>query len=92
MTVMDESELMLDGNALGGRLREIFSREMTTALISCESCGHVGPVGAAHLYMGEYAPGAVLRCEGCDAALLVLVRRDDRWRLGTPGVRWLEIA
>jgi uncharacterized Zn finger protein len=89
---VDESELMLDGNALGGRLREIFTREMTTAMVSCASCGHVGTVGAAHLYMGEDAPGAVLRCEECEAVLLVLVEHNDRWRMGTPGLQWVEIV
>ncbi len=89
---VDENELRLDGNALAGRLRDIFAREMTSAILSCDSCGHAGPIGAAHLYMGDDAPGAVLRCEGCEAALLVLVEHDDRWRLGTPGLRWLEIV
>jgi hypothetical protein len=42
--------------------------------------------------MGDDAPGAVLRCEDCEAAILVLVERNDRWRLGTPGLRWLEMA
>jgi Family of unknown function (DUF6510) len=92
LKAVDEGELRLDGNALAGRLREIFAREMTSAMMSCAVCGHVGAVGAAHLYMGENAPGAVLRCEGCEAVLMVLVERDQRWRLGTPGLRWLDIA
>ena len=87
---MDESELRLDGNAVAGQLRDIFAREMTTALACCDTCGRVGPIGAAHLYWGELAPGAVLRCTGCEQVLLVLVERSGRWRLGTPGLRWLE--
>lgn len=89
---MDESELRLDGNALAGRLRDIFAREMTPALACCASCGHVAPLGAAHLYAGQPAPGAVLRCEGCEEVLLVLVERGGRWRLGTPGLRWIDSA
>lgn len=88
---MDESELRLDGNALGGPLREVFAREPTGAMASCASCGHVGPVGAAHLYGGANGPGGVLRCQRCEEVLLVLVERSGRWRLGTPGLRWLEV-
>lgn len=89
---MDESELRLDGNAAAGPLREIFARDITGAMASCASCGHVGPMGAAHLYGGGLAPGGVLRCERCEDVLLVFVERNGRWRLGTPGLRWLEIA
>ena len=87
---MEESELRLDGNAVAGELRDIFAREMTTTLACCASCGHVAPIGAAHLYRTHLAPGAVLRCEGCEQVLLVLVERGGRWRLGTPGLQWLD--
>ncbi|MBO0732399.1 MAG: hypothetical protein J2P57_24265 [Acidimicrobiaceae bacterium] len=85
-------ELRLDGNAVAGPLREVFARDMTEALACCGSCGQVGPVGAAPLYMSGHAPGAVLRCARCDEVLLVLVERQGRWRLGTAGLKWLEIG
>jgi hypothetical protein len=58
-------ELMLDGNAVGGLLQEVFAAEMTTAIGTCGDCGAAGPVGAAHLYRGA---GIVLRCPHCDNA------------------------
>ena len=59
---MDETELRLDGTALAGELREMFAREMTSALVCCAGCGHMAPIGAAHVYAGDLSPGAVLRC------------------------------
>ncbi|MBO0743932.1 MAG: hypothetical protein J2P43_02855 [Candidatus Dormibacteraeota bacterium] len=88
---MEEGELRLDGNALAGPLREVFAGDLTGAMASCASCGHVGPVGAAHLYGGPNGPGGVLRCRRCEEALIVLVERNGRRRLGTPGLRWLEV-
>ena len=89
---MDESETRLDGNALAGELREIFARDMTSALACCASCGNVGPIGEAYLYMAAEAPGGVLRCRRCESVLLVYVNLDGRRRLGTPGLRWMEMA
>ena len=41
-------ELMLDGNAIAGLLREVFAVEMTTAIGTCGGCGAAGAVGAVH--------------------------------------------
>ena len=89
---MDETRLRLDGNAAAGALREIFAQDVTSAMACCDSCGHEGMLGAALLYGGGLAPGGVLRCEHCEAILLVLVERHGRRRLGTPGLRWLELG
>jgi Family of unknown function (DUF6510) len=40
---MDENRL--DGNAAGGLLGEIFPYEMTTAQVTCSSCGSLWRVG-----------------------------------------------
>jgi hypothetical protein len=88
---MDESQLRLDGNAAAGMLREVFTEDITVALGACASCGTVAEMGAQHLYMYSGAPGAVLRCQACQNVLIVMVRTEDRYRLGLPGLRWLEV-
>jgi Family of unknown function (DUF6510) len=87
---MDGADLMVDGNALGGVLGEIFAHEMTSARVACAGCGAVEPIGAQHAYM--QAPGVVLRCSHCDAALVVMMQRDGKHLLGFERLRWLEIS
>ena len=42
---MSVDERKLDGNAIGGLLREIFTMEMTAAETTCAGCGAVNAVG-----------------------------------------------
>ena len=60
----------LDGNAIAGRLVEIFGRELTTAIGTCAACGDVGPVAELVVYLR--APGTVARCRSCGSVLMVL--------------------
>jgi uncharacterized Zn finger protein len=60
----------LDGNALAGRLVEIFGRELTTAIGTCANCGAVAQVAELVVYLR--APGTVGRCRSCGAVLMVL--------------------
>lgn len=83
-------ELMVDGNALAGPLREVFVHEMTVTRISCRGCGKVEPIGAQHAYV--QAPGHVLRCSHCSELLLVMTRAAGRYVLAFPGSTWLELA
>lgn len=75
------SDLVLDGNAAAGLLREIFVLDITTAQIQCEACGSTGAVGSLHLYAAPM--GAVLRCTHCDGILMTAVH--------TPHGRWLQM-
>jgi hypothetical protein len=86
---METADLMLDGNAIGGVLGEIFVREATVARSTCRSCGAVREIGALAVY--AQAPGAVARCPGCDAVLLRVVRTEGRIWLDFQGVRSLEL-
>jgi hypothetical protein len=86
---MEGEAFRLDGNAIGGTLGEMFVHDMTAALIACEGCGNVEPVGAEHAYVR--APGIVLRCRNCDAALLVMTRTNGRHRISFPQSHWLEM-
>jgi hypothetical protein len=62
---------VLDGNAIGGRLIEVFGAEMTTAVGTCGVCGTVGQVAEMAVY--QVRMGAVVRCRVCDNVLMVFV-------------------
>ena len=86
---MDERELKLDGNAIGGLLSEIFTVEMTAATTTCSACGAIEPVGALSVYV--HAPGTVVRCAHCENVLIRIVRANGRYWLELTGVRCLEL-
>lgn len=85
---MKQSELMLDGNAVGGVLQEIFAVEMTSAEHTCAGCGSVHAVGSLQVYAN--APGVVMRCPGCEQVLMRVVRGRGRIWLDLTGTRCLE--
>jgi hypothetical protein len=85
-----QSDLKLDGNAVAGLLREIFTVEMTSAENTCAGCGRVHPVGALQVYVN--APGVVIRCPSCEQVLMRVVRGRGRVWLDLTGTRCLELA
>jgi len=78
-------ELMLDGNAIAGLLREVFAVEMTTAIGTCGGCGAAGPAGAVHLYRGA---GIVLRCPHCNNVLAKIAKNDSQVWLSAIARAW----
>jgi hypothetical protein len=62
---------VLDGNAIGGMLIELFGTEMTAAVGTCGVCGYSGPVAEMAVYQPRL--GTVVRCRVCDNALMVFV-------------------
>lgn len=82
-------ELMLDGNAAAGVLREVFAVDMTTAIGRCAGCGAREELGAAHVHLGA---GTVLRCPHCDQVLTTITRDERRVWLGFPGAVTLELV
>ena len=74
----------LDGNAAAGPLSDVFTHEITTALVTCAACGNRGPLGGAMLY-GE-AMGAIVRCVACDAVLLRYAETPGGIRLDMRGI------
>jgi hypothetical protein len=84
---MKTMDVHLDGNAYGGLLMETFGREMTDADGCCAGCGLVGALGRMRVYPGA---SAVFRCPGCNGVVLVAVTVQERTRIHTPGLRWLE--
>jgi hypothetical protein len=80
----------LDGNAAAGILSEVFVAEMTVAITTCATCGAVAQVGQLPAYLS--APGAVLRCAGCGAAHVRVVRGRDRVWIDLRGVQVLQVG
>jgi hypothetical protein len=87
---MDVAEMKVDGNAIGGLLREIFTMEMTAAETTCAGCGAVNAVGRVDVYM--QAPGVVVRCPSCEQILMLIVHGRGRYWVDLSGVRRLEFA
>jgi hypothetical protein len=71
----------LDGNAVGGLLREVFAFEATTARTTCTGCSKVAPMAELRLYAVEL--GAVLRCPSCEEVVVRIAR--------TPRGLWLDL-
>jgi hypothetical protein len=71
----------LDGNAAAGALSEVFTRDITTAIVTCAGCGASGPVAAAMLYR------SVLRCPTCDTVLMRYARVGGEMSVEMRGVR-----
>lgn len=72
---------MLDGNAAGGLLCEVFAFDATTARITCAGCGRMGPMGELRVYAIEL--GAILRCASCEEAVVRIAL--------TPRGLWLDL-
>jgi len=80
----------MDGNMLGGSLGELFSMDVTSATVTCVSCGASWAIAQTRVY--PHAPGMVARCPDCAAVLLRLVRGPDRAWLDLRGVTSLQVA
>jgi hypothetical protein len=63
---------VLDGNAIGGMLLEVFGTEMTMATVRCAFCGTVGRVAELAVY--QPGLGTVVRCRNCFGVLMVFVQ------------------
>jgi nitrate/TMAO reductase-like tetraheme cytochrome c subunit len=87
---MRQSDLTLDGNAVGGLLMELFGVEMTVAEAVCASCGRVNPLARVVVYMN--APGVVARCPDCGQVAMRIVRGRGRVWLDMSGIRCLACA
>jgi hypothetical protein len=79
----------LDGNAIGGRLREVFGTEMTTASGVCGHCGAGGIVAELVVYVR--APGTVVRCRSCHGVLMVFVERRGTVCVSLQGLVRLDV-
>jgi predicted RNA-binding Zn-ribbon protein involved in translation (DUF1610 family) len=83
-----DDKLRLDGNAAAGPLREVFSFEATTAEYACDGCGRTGRLGEAMVYEVREL-GIIVRCPGCDNALIRLANNRERYLVDLRGTRYL---
>ena len=74
----------LVGNAAAGPLSELFTLELTTALVTCTGCETTGAMGGVHLYPA--GPGLVLRCPTCSNVLLRVAHTPGAVRLDMRGI------
>jgi hypothetical protein len=80
----------VDGNALAGRLAEIFPFDVTVAVGRCRGCGATEMIGDTMVYPA--APGFIVRCPSCESVLATLVDSGTRVWLSLSGVRELHVA
>ncbi len=78
----------LDGNAAAGTLGEVFSFEVTTAEYACQGCARAGRLGEAMVYEVR-GLGTILRCPGCDNALIRLAHVRGRYLVDLGGTSYL---
>lgn len=71
----------LDGNAAAGAFGAVFAEEVTTAIVTCRTCGRGAALGAQDAYVR--GPGVTLRCSGCSGVLARVVN--------TASETWLEL-
>ena len=74
MTMDDAAadDLVVDGNAIGGMLMEVFGAEMTTAVVTCDNCGAVSQLAELAVYRPGL--GTVVRCRSCETVLMVFAK------------------
>jgi hypothetical protein len=80
----------VDGNAAAGLLAEVFTAEVTTAVVTCAGCGASGPLGAAVAYVS--AIGAVVRCATCEEVLIRGAEIRDRVVLDMRGAAAISLT
>ena len=81
-------EYRLDGNAAAGSLGEVFSFEVTTAEYACGGCGKTDKLGEAMVYEVRDL-GTIVRCPGCDNALIRLAHNRGRYLVDLRGTAYL---
>ncbi len=81
--------LMLDGNAAGGLLNEIFSMEMTTCMAQCNHCRARGELGSLLAFM--HGSGVVLRCPVCESVVMRIVQDPEANYLDLRGATFLRM-
>lgn len=87
--MVDDGSLRLDGNAVGGLLNEIFPFEMTAAEVVCGGCSTTKLIAELMLYGHEM--GSILRCPGCDTAVLRVTHIRESYHLDLCGISSLRI-
>ena len=86
---MIEDIVPLDGNAVAGRLSQVFTFDVTLATITCGDCAFEGPLAELRLYGSDAA--IVLRCRHCDAVNIRMLETGTWVNLDLSGVALISI-
>lgn len=84
------SDRRLDANAAGGPLAELFTVDLTAAVVTCAGCGSSVPLAEHDLYAD--APALVVRCRHCTAVVLRYANAGGTIRFEMTGTRLLTLA
>jgi Family of unknown function (DUF6510) len=86
---MTVEERVLDGNAIGGLLLELFGVELTAAPCICAGCGAREEVARLDVYVD--CPGVVIRCRHCNNVMVTIVRGPERTWVDLRGTSMMEL-
>ena len=86
---MSVEERVLDGNAVGGLLLELFGVDLTAAPCMCGGCGAREEVARLDVYVD--CPGVVIRCRHCDNVMIMIVRGPERTWIDLRGTSMMEL-
>ena len=86
---MTVEERVLDGNAVGGLLLELFGVELTAAPCVCGACGAREEIARLDVYVD--CPGVVIRCRHCAQVMITIVRGPERTRVDLRGTSMMEL-
>lgn len=86
----EAADRQLDGNAAAGPLAELFTVDLTVAMVICAGCGNRAPLAAHSLYAD--APAMVMRCPNCTGVVLRYASSGSRLRLDLTGARLLTVT
>jgi len=81
--------LMLDGNAVAGRLQQIFGQDMTKAVARCVGCASNVEMGASIVFM--HGPGVVMRCPACKGVIARIVETPAAIYLDMRGAAYVRL-
>jgi hypothetical protein len=79
----------LDGNTAAGPLAELFTVDLSAAVVTCAGCAGRSVLGAHHLYPDS--PALVVRCPRCTAVVLRFAADRGGIRLEMTGTRLLTV-
>jgi hypothetical protein len=82
--------LMLDGNAVAGKLQQIFGHDMTMAVARCAGCASNVQMGASMAF--TRGPGVVMRCPACKAVIARIVETPAAIYLDMRGAAYVRLA
>jgi hypothetical protein len=82
--------LMLDGNAVAGKLQQIFGQDMTMAVARCVGCASNVEMGASLVF--THGPGVVMRCPACKAVIARIVETPAAVYLDMRGAAYVRLA